>query len=71
MSRAHPGFQEIEREGTGSGSWHRRLTRSQQSNNHTMMGSTEDPKDGSAVAATVFLAVAVYGVCHTPYFLRT
>jgi hypothetical protein len=27
-----------------------------------MMGSTDDPKDGSAVAATVFVAVAVYGV---------
>ncbi|KAE9970732.1 hypothetical protein EG328_006101 [Venturia inaequalis] len=31
------------------------------SNNHTMMGSTDDPKDGAAVAATVFAAVAVYG----------
>jgi hypothetical protein len=28
-----------------------------------MMGSTEDPKDGKAVAATVFVAVAVYAVC--------
>jgi hypothetical protein len=27
-----------------------------------MMGSTEDPKDGKAVAATVFVAVAVYAV---------
>ncbi|KAF2434657.1 hypothetical protein EJ08DRAFT_605145 [Tothia fuscella] len=31
------------------------------SNNHSMMGSTEDPKDGKAVAAAVFGAVAVYG----------
>lgn len=29
---------------------------------HSMMGSTEDPKDGAAVAATVFSAVAVYAV---------
>jgi len=34
-----------------------------------MMGSTEDPKDGSAVAATVFVAVAVYGVS-SPLLLR-
>jgi len=27
-----------------------------------MMGSNDDPKDGSAVAAAVFGAVAVYGV---------
>ena len=27
-----------------------------------MMGSTDDPADGGAVAATVFGAVAVYGV---------
>jgi hypothetical protein len=27
-----------------------------------MMGSTEDPKDGAAVAAAVFGAVAVYAV---------
>ena len=32
-----------------------------QSNNHAMMGSTEDPKDGGAVAAAVFGAVAIYG----------
>jgi len=31
------------------------------SNNHSMMGSTEDPKDNTAVAAAVFGAVAVYG----------
>ena len=31
-----------------------------------MMGSTEDPKDGNAVAATVFFAVAVYGVSSSP-----
>jgi hypothetical protein len=28
-----------------------------------MMGHTEDPKDGGAVATAVFGAVAVYGVC--------
>jgi hypothetical protein len=33
-----------------------------QTNNHTMMGSTKDPKDGGAVAAVVFGAVAVYAV---------
>jgi hypothetical protein len=32
------------------------------SNNHAMMGSTDDPKDGAAVAATVFSAVIVYVV---------
>ena len=31
-------------------------------NHHSMMGSTEDPKDGAAVAATVFSAVIVYAV---------
>lgn len=31
-------------------------------NHHEMMGSEEDPKDGGKVAATVFGAVAVYGV---------
>jgi hypothetical protein len=45
------------------------LIRFSQTNNHTMMGSTEDPKDGSAVAATVFVAVAVYGVS-SPLLLR-
>lgn len=33
------------------------------SNHHSVMGSTDDPRDGPAVAATVFSAVAVYGVC--------
>lgn len=33
-----------------------------QSGNHAVMGSTDDPKDGGAVAATVFGAVVVYGV---------
>ena len=28
-----------------------------------MMGSTEDPADGKAVAGTVFSAVIVYAVC--------
>lgn len=28
------------------------------------MGSEEDPTDGAAVAASVFGAVAIYGVCH-------
>jgi hypothetical protein len=35
-----------------------------------MMGHTEDPKDGGAVAGAVFGAVAVYGVCH-PNTART
>ncbi|KAF2012765.1 hypothetical protein BU24DRAFT_352151 [Aaosphaeria arxii CBS 175.79] len=30
------------------------------SNNHTMMGSTEDPSDGGAVAGAVFGAVFIY-----------
>ena len=29
---------------------------------HSMMGSTDDPKDGAKVAATVFGAVIVYAV---------
>jgi ribonuclease kappa len=32
------------------------------SNHHSMMGSTEDPPNGAAVAATVFSAVIVYAV---------
>ncbi|EPE29184.1 hypothetical protein GLAREA_00344 [Glarea lozoyensis ATCC 20868] len=31
-------------------------------NHHSMMGSTEDPEDGKAVAGTVFSAVVVYAV---------
>ncbi|TVY83983.1 Uncharacterized protein LSUE1_G001345 [Lachnellula suecica] len=31
-------------------------------NHHSMMGSTEDPANGAAVAATVFSAVIVYVV---------
>lgn len=34
------------------------------------MGSTEDPKDGTAVAAAVFGAVAVYGVSLPWPFIR-
>lgn len=30
--------------------------------NHTVMGSSEDPKDGKSVAAAVFGAVIIYGV---------
>ncbi|EGP85148.1 unnamed protein product [Zymoseptoria tritici ST99CH_1A5] len=30
-------------------------------NNHSLMGSKEDPKDGAKVATAVFSAVAVYG----------
>ncbi|KAF2730371.1 hypothetical protein EJ04DRAFT_515292 [Polyplosphaeria fusca] len=30
------------------------------SNNHTMMGSTNDPEDGGAVAGAVFGAVFIY-----------
>lgn len=33
-----------------------------QKNHHSMMGSTDDPPNGAAVAATVFSAVAVYGL---------
>ena len=29
------------------------------------MGQTKDPEDGAAVAASIFIAVAVYGVCQT------
>jgi drug/metabolite transporter superfamily protein YnfA len=32
-------------------------------NHHSMMGTTEDPADGKAVAGTVFSAVVVYAVC--------
>ncbi|CAD0041389.1 unnamed protein product [Aureobasidium pullulans] len=42
-------------------------------NNHSLMGSEEDPEDGAAVAASVFGAVAIYGTdqeapshCHDP-----
>ncbi|KAH8815277.1 hypothetical protein F5884DRAFT_771807 [Xylogone sp. PMI_703] len=31
-------------------------------NHHSMVGSTDDPADGAAVAATVFGAVIVYAV---------
>ncbi|ESZ95865.1 hypothetical protein SBOR_3759 [Sclerotinia borealis F-4128] len=34
-----------------------------QSGNHALLGGKEDPKDGAAVAATVFSAVVVYAVC--------
>ncbi len=34
-----------------------------QSENFTMVGSTEDPKDGKAVAGSIFTAVIVYVVC--------
>jgi ribonuclease kappa len=37
------------------------------SNHHSMMGSTGDPKDGAAVAVTVFSAVVVYAVCLLPF----
>ena len=33
-----------------------------QTNHRTMMGSTEDPKDGKAVAGSIFAAVVVYAV---------
>jgi hypothetical protein len=36
--------------------------RALQSNHHTMMGSTDDPKDGKAVAGSIFAAVVVYAV---------
>jgi ribonuclease kappa len=41
------------------------------SNHHSMMGSTEDPKDGPAVAATVFSAVIVYVVCTFLHYLNS
>ena len=31
-------------------------------NNHSVMGATDDPEDGSAVAGAVFGAVGIYGV---------
>ena len=50
--------------GEFSNSRSRRLTRGiPQSGHHSMMGSTDDPNDGKAVAASVFVAVAVYAVC--------
>lgn len=36
-----------------------------------MMGSTEDPEDGKAVAGAVFGAVAVYGVRIIPFLSNT
>jgi hypothetical protein len=36
------------------------------SNHHSMTGSTDDPKNPAAVAATVFSAVIVYVVCSSP-----
>ena len=36
---------------------------------HSMMGSTDDPQDGAAVAATVFGAVIIYAVCFSLPFL--
>ncbi|KAI9749796.1 MAG: hypothetical protein M4579_006731 [Chaenotheca gracillima] len=32
------------------------------SNHHSMTGTTEQPKDGAAVASTIFTAVIVYAV---------
>jgi ribonuclease kappa len=32
-------------------------------NHHSMVGSTGDPENGAAVAATVFSAVIIYAVC--------
>lgn len=39
------------------------------SNHHSMTGSTADPQDGAAVAATVFSAVAVYAVSHSTFII--
>ena len=33
-------------------------------NHHMVMGSDEDPENGGAVAASIFIAVAVYAVRH-------
>ena len=38
------------------------ITSLDQANHHEMVGSTNDPKDGAAVAGTVFTAVFVYMV---------
>ena len=35
-------------------------------NHHSMVGTIDDPKDGAAVAGTVFSAVIVYAVRPTP-----
>jgi len=43
--------------------------RALQSNHHTMMGSTDDPKDGKAVAGSIFAAVVVYAVGLSTFFL--
>ncbi|KAJ5495451.1 hypothetical protein N7539_000567 [Penicillium diatomitis] len=37
------------------------------SNNHTVMGSEEDPEDGPAVAASLYTAVVVYAVRHLTF----
>ena len=45
------------------------------SEHHSMVGSTKDPKDGKAVAGSVFAAVAVYAVrlesAPSPWFQRS
>ena len=38
-----------------------------QAGHHSMVGSTKDPKDGKAVAGSVFAAVVVYAVCYTRF----
>lgn len=37
-----------------------------QVSHHSMMAHDDDPANGPAVAATVFGAVAIYGVCSNP-----
>ena len=34
-----------------------------QNEHHSMVGSVKDPDDPKGVAASIFAAVAVYGVC--------
>jgi hypothetical protein len=37
-----------------------------QSNNHSFTGSEGEPEDGPAVAASIYTAVIVYAVRHSP-----
>lgn len=43
---------------------------SPQTDHHSMMGSTKSPEDGGAVAASIFVAVAVYAVSEPMLFGR-
>lgn len=39
-------------------------------NHHMVMGLDEDAEDHKAVASSIFITVAIYGVCHTAMCLR-